>query len=70
MAEVSVPKKCIAGVCVNEEPDFKLHVEVDVLEPGMTTLSSYILLVFVLLSDNTRAWPTAVENELHRLVRL
>jgi propanol-preferring alcohol dehydrogenase len=48
MAEVSVPKKCIAGVCVNEGPDFKLQVEeVDILEPGTTTLRSYLLLVFV-----------------------
>lgn len=31
----NIPKKCFAGVTVNEGPDFKLEVqEVDVPEPG------------------------------------
>lgn len=44
MAEPNIPKKCKAGVVVNEGPDFRIEIqEVDVPEPGMPRRKSWHL---------------------------
>lgn len=42
MTEFEIPKKGIAGICINEGPDFRVEVgELDVPEPSMYGSSSH-----------------------------
>ena len=57
--EIAIPKKCIAGVCVDEGPDFKLQVEeVDVPEPGIRNIAFSLYIISHELIGTVRSWPT------------
>lgn len=50
MADIEVPKKGVAGVCVNEGPDFRVEVqEVDVPEPSQLTYGAMELRQLLIL---------------------